>query len=265
MTEPWLLLEAGIEALGVRVDPGFETGTRVFLEELGRWSRVSRLTGYRSVAEQVIHLILDSLLFLVVIPEPAAPVLDIGSGPGVPGLVLKLARPAWSVTLVEANRRRANFMRHVVRRLGLDGAEVREERAEALAREPGMAAAFRTVTMRAVAEPAPAMRLAGPFLAPTGHAVIALGPCERPLQGAVRRVSLVRESLGLRIHRAFLIIPATESQADVPRETRGGRGPRPERREPERRGRQDDHGSQSRRGPGRGGTADPPRGSRPPG
>src|SRR3989304_3054327 len=113
-----------------RTAPGFETGTRVFLEELGRWSRVSRLTGYRSVAEQVIHLILDSLLFLMVIPEPAVPVLDIGSGPGVPGLVLKLARPAWPVTLGEANRRPATFMRHVVRRLGLDGAEIREGRAE---------------------------------------------------------------------------------------------------------------------------------------
>src|SRR3972149_925584 len=99
---------------------------RVFLEELGRWGRVSRLTGYRSESEQVVHLILDSLLFLVVIPEPAAPLLDIGSGPGVPGLVLKLARPAWPVTLVEANRRRANFMRQGGRRLGLGGAGGRE-------------------------------------------------------------------------------------------------------------------------------------------
>ena len=259
MTDPWTLLAAGVEALGLEVGPRFEPGARVFLEELGRWGRVSRLTGYRSESEQVVHLILDSLLFLVVIPEPAAPLLDIGSGPGVPGLVLKLARPAWPVTLVEANRRRANFMRQVVRRLGLDGAEVREGRAEAIAAEPGMAAAFRTVTMRAVMAPTPAIRLARPFLAPTGHAVLALGPGERPPAGAVRRVSLVRDSLGLRIHRAFLIIPATESQVDVPRGTRGVRGPGPERREPEGRGRQDDHGGQSRCRPGRRRAADPPR------
>ncbi len=256
---PWEALTAGIEGLGVEVDAGFTAGARFFVEELGRWSRVSRLTGYRSEAERVVHLVLDSLLFLLVIPEPAAPLLDIGSGPGVPGLVLKLARPAWPVTLVEASRRRAHFMRQVVRRLGLTGAEIREGRAETLASEPGMAGAFRTVTMRAVAPLPAAIHLARPFLDPAGYAVVALGPADQPLYGTVRRVILVRESHGLRIQRTFLIIPATEAEPDVPRETRGVRGPGSERRESEGRRGQDDDGGQSRRRPGRDGAADPPR------
>jgi 16S rRNA G527 N7-methylase RsmG len=78
---PWEALTAGIEGLGAEVDAGFTAAARVFVEELGRWSRVSRLTGYRSEAERVVHLVLDSL-FLLVIPEPAAPCWTSAADPG---------------------------------------------------------------------------------------------------------------------------------------------------------------------------------------
>ncbi len=252
--DPWTRLEAGLASLGVAIDPGFEAKARVYLEELGRWNRVSRLTGYRSEGEQVEHLILGSLLFLPVLPEPAPPLLDIGSGAGVPGLILKLARPPWRVTLVEANRRRANFMRQVVRRLELTDVEVREERAEGLVTIPGMAAAFRTVTMRAVAALAAAIGLARPFLEPDGRVVVALGPRIRPQFGAVRQVKVSDDRFGLRIQRAFLIIPAvelTDGGRDVPRETGGVGGSGSGRGESEGRGRQDDDRGQSGRGVGR--------------
>jgi 16S rRNA (guanine527-N7)-methyltransferase len=208
--DPWTRLAAGLASLGVITDPAFEAKARVYLEELRRWNRASRLTGYRSEGEQVEQLILASLLFLPVLPEPVPPLLDIGSGAGVPGLILKLARPQWRVTLVEANRRRANFMRQVVRALDLTAVEIREERAEALALVPEMAAAFRTVTMRAVVAPTSAIGLARPFLEPEGHLVLALGPRVRPQFGAVRRVIVGDDQFGLRIQRAFLIIPAVE-------------------------------------------------------
>jgi 16S rRNA (guanine527-N7)-methyltransferase len=204
--DPWVRLAAGMAALGVPVDPGFEAAARVYVEELGRWNRVSRLTGYRTEAEQIERLLLDSLLFLTVIPEPAAPLLDIGSGAGVPGLVLKLARPHWPITLVEANRRRANFLRHVARRLELAGAEVQEARAEALAATAGLEATFRTVTMRAVTAPAAALELARPFLAPQGRLVLALGSTPRVPPEAVREVTVAVPRFGLRIRRRFLII-----------------------------------------------------------
>jgi 16S rRNA (guanine527-N7)-methyltransferase len=168
---------------------------------------VSRLTGYRTEAKQVDGLVLDSLLFLAVLPESAAPLLDIGSGAGVPGLILKLARPQWSITLVEANRRRANFLRNVARRLGLRSLEVHEARAEALAATAGLGPAFRTITMRAVAVPATALQLARPFLAPGGRLVLPVGPPSRVLPDAVREVVVALPRFGLRIHRRFLIIP----------------------------------------------------------
>ena len=247
MADAWTFLAAGIASLGVVPHPEFERRARAYLAELQRWNRVSRLTGYRVEAEQVIHLLLESLLLLPVLPSPAAPLLDIGSGAGVPGLVLKLARPEWAVTLVEANRRRANFLRHVGRQLGLQGIHVEEARAEMLGGQSRLRGAFRTVTMRAVVTPGMACGLARPFLDPQGRLVMALGPRAMAPTGAVREVAVAEPTAGLRLRRRFLIIPANELAVDVPRGTRGVRGPRPERGEPEGRGREDDDGRQSRR------------------
>jgi 16S rRNA (guanine527-N7)-methyltransferase len=226
--DPWTVLAAGIAALGVPVEPGFVARGRVFLEEVDRWNRVFRLTGYRTEAARVHHLLLDSLLFLRVLPASASPVLDLGSGAGVPGLVLKLARPEWAVHLVEANRRRANFLRQAARRLGLAAVAVHEARAESLAEGGALAGSFGAVTVRAMAAPDSAVALARPFVRPGGRVVVALGPGRRPGVGTVRRVELSIPAAGLRIERTFLILAADESagsEPDVPRETSRGAWP----------------------------------------
>src|SRR5262249_60792854 len=94
--DPWSRLRAGVAALGLAIDPGFESRARIYLDELERWSRVGRLTGYRSAADRIEHLILDSLVFLAVIPGPAAPLLDIGGGAGAPRLIVTPAAPEWA-------------------------------------------------------------------------------------------------------------------------------------------------------------------------
>jgi 16S rRNA (guanine527-N7)-methyltransferase len=218
--DPWADLEVGIAALGVAVDPGFAARSRIFLDELDRWDRVFRLTGYPTEAARVRHLLLDSLLFLPALPAAASPLLDVGSGAGVPGLVLKLARRSWAVHLVEANRRRANFLRQVVRRLELEAVTVHEARAEALAARPDLAGAIAVVTARAVAGPEAILGLARPFLRPGGRLVVAVGPGRHSHVGTLRRVTLP----GLRIERTFLILGAGDpggAEADVPRETSG--------------------------------------------
>jgi 16S rRNA (guanine527-N7)-methyltransferase len=92
-------------------------------------------------------------------------VADVGSGAGLPGLVLALARPDASMTLAEPLQRRATFLAEAVDELGLDNVEVRCERAEALHGDR----AFDVVTARAVA---PLERLLGwcmPLVAPNGR------------------------------------------------------------------------------------------------
>ena len=147
--DPWGELRAAAAALDLALPSTFEGQARTYLEVLARWERIGRLTGYATATLRVRHLLIESLMLLRAVPEPGTPLLDIGSGPGVPGLIVKLARPSWEVTLLEASRRRVNFLRDVTRQLGLTGVTVCEGRAEALGTGE-LAARFATATMRAV-------------------------------------------------------------------------------------------------------------------
>jgi 16S rRNA (guanine527-N7)-methyltransferase len=115
------------------------------------------------------HLVNCALLADLIPGE--ATVCDIGSGAGLPGLVLAIARPDLRVTLVEPLLRRTTFLEEVAEELGLDGVEVVRARAEALHGERR----FDVVTSRAVA---PLDRLLGwsmPLVAPTGALVAMKG------------------------------------------------------------------------------------------
>jgi len=74
------------------------------------------------------HLLLDSLVFLHVIPPTVKCLVDIGSGAGVPGLPIKIVRPDIRMLLVESRQRRASFLKTAVRELELVDVEILSER-----------------------------------------------------------------------------------------------------------------------------------------
>jgi len=100
-----------------------------------------------------------------------ATVCDVGSGAGLPGLVLAIARPDLTVTLVEPLLRRTTFLDEVVAELGLDGVEVVRARAEEL----HGARTFDVVTSRAVAPLDRLLAWSMPLVAPTGALVAMKG------------------------------------------------------------------------------------------
>ncbi|UMG94757.1 16S rRNA (guanine(527)-N(7))-methyltransferase RsmG [Nocardioides sp. TF02-7] len=119
-------------------------------------------------------------------------VADVGSGAGLPGLVLALARPDVRVTLVEPLLRRTSFLTEAATALGLDNVEVRRARADALHGQRS----FDVVTARAVA---PMERLVGwcmPLVAPEGSLLAMKGTsAEEELVGAadvLRRLGCAR-------------------------------------------------------------------------
>ncbi len=96
------------------------------------------------------ELVEDSLVLLEHL-GPARRVVDVGSGGGLPGLPLKIARPDLSVTLVEADQSKAAFLVQACAKLGLTDVEVLTKRAEELGHEPRHREAFDLAVARALA------------------------------------------------------------------------------------------------------------------
>ncbi len=103
--------------------------------------------------------------------------VDLGSGGGLPGLVLAAEWPEATVALVEANGRRAAFLRRALERLGLaERADVLEERAEVCGRTNGLRAGFDGVVARSFGRPAVVAECAAPLLKVGGWLLVSEPP-----------------------------------------------------------------------------------------
>jgi 16S rRNA (guanine527-N7)-methyltransferase len=169
--EPLTLLTEGVAALGLDLAPAVLEQLRIYLEELKLWNAKTNLTALKTGRDIVIKHFLDSLAVLPFL-DGAASVVDLGSGGGFPGLVLKLARPQLALTLVEARERKAAFLEYLVARFKLTGVlVVQTHLTPSLAQkwEPKVAA----VVSRAAFILPRLLELAAPLLAP-GGVVLAL-------------------------------------------------------------------------------------------
>jgi 16S rRNA (guanine527-N7)-methyltransferase len=148
-------------AFARRIDVSRETLERLtlYLELLRRWQRAINLVGPATLADPWRRHMLDSAQLLAHLPGPASQLVDLGSGAGFPGMVLALLGVP-GVTLIEADRRKAEFLREVARATDADVA-VRNERIERLAGWPAA-----VVTARALAPLPRLLSLAERFLTP---------------------------------------------------------------------------------------------------
>lgn len=127
--DPQALLREGLAQL--HLDTALHAPLLDYLQELRRWNAAYNLTAVRDPAQMVTRHLLDSLAVLPALDLPAhARLLDVGSGAGLPGLPLALARPDWTVHVLDSNGKKARFLRHAVRTLALANVEVIESRAE---------------------------------------------------------------------------------------------------------------------------------------
>ena len=144
-----------------------------YLNLLIDWQKASRLVGSSEPSWLVDNLILDSLLFLRVLPSSTQSILDFGSGAGVPGVPLRIVRPSVQMTLLESRRRRASFLKAVVRELPLPGTVVLDRRAEEAVRS--FPRPVDAVVMRCAGPVDAVFPLAEKFVTP-GGLVVASGP-----------------------------------------------------------------------------------------
>ncbi len=110
-------------------------------------------------------------------PAGAVSLVDLGSGGGLPGLVVAVGWPDAAVALLEANGRRAAFLRRAVDRLGLaTRVRVLEERAEVCGRQEGLRAGFDGALARSFGRPAVVAECTAPLLKPGGWLVVSEPP-----------------------------------------------------------------------------------------
>jgi 16S rRNA (guanine527-N7)-methyltransferase len=164
-------LDAGLVALGLPASP-LSDRLLDYLALLDRWNRTYNLTAIRDPREMVGKHLLDSLSMWPHLRDGR--LADLGTGPGLPGIPLALARPALQVTLVESNGKKTRFLREVVRQLGLENVRVVEARAEAVD-EPG---AYAQITARAMDTLAGILAVGGHLLAADGRLLAMKG--QRP-------------------------------------------------------------------------------------
>lgn len=158
------------------------------------------------------------------LPE-GGPVLDLGAGGGVPGLVLATYRPELELTLLEARRRACRFLREAVTALDLAAVVVVEARAEEAARRPDLRETFDGVVARSFGPPAVTAECAVGFLRRAGRLVVSEPPGDQqPGDGAVRWPGAGVEELGFAPPVAgggpggsFVVLEKTRSDERWPR------------------------------------------------
>ena len=126
----------GLGLTGAQVDRLLD-----YLALLQRWNAIYNLTAVREPAAMLDLHLADCLAIVPALRRFAADrpitVLDVGSGAGLPGLVIAVMQPAWSVTCIDAVAKKAGFVRQAAAELGLTNLQSRHGRVEAMAGGPG--------------------------------------------------------------------------------------------------------------------------------
>jgi len=190
-------LERGIHALRLELPAGATVRLLVYLDLLVRWNRTYNLTAVRDPAQMVTRHLLDSLAVLPHVRGES--VADLGSGAGLPGIPLAIARPGLKVTLVDSNGKKARFLREAARALPLENATVQQLRVEALQ------GTFDCITARAFAS-------LGDMLAWGGHALAPAGAW-LAMKGQIEAGELAQVPAGFKVEAVHALgVPGLDAQ-----------------------------------------------------
>jgi 16S rRNA (guanine527-N7)-methyltransferase len=173
-----------------------------YRQELLEWNTRTNLTAITDPDDVLVKHFLDSLSLLQAYdcrdgtcPHPTR-LLDIGSGAGFPGLPLKIMRPAWQVTLLEATGKKTAFLQHMIAVLGLEDIDVVHGRAEELAHHKQYRATFDVVTARAVSSLSTLLEYCAPYCRIGGYILLPKkGDLTHELEQGKRTATLVGAAL----------------------------------------------------------------------
>lgn len=154
-------LAAGLTRLGIELTAEQNEKLLAFRDLLLKWNKTYNLTALRDPEQAISHHLLDSLAILPHVGN--GPLLDVGSGGGLPGIPLAIARPELSVSMVDTVQKKATFLQQAAIQLGLKNVTVHHARVEQLAGH------YAQISSRAFAEIGLFTSLTRHLLAPGGR------------------------------------------------------------------------------------------------
>jgi 16S rRNA G527 N7-methylase RsmG len=196
-------------ALRPRPDAAVAERLATWSRTLNQWQRAQRLVGWRTGAALLEEGLADAWVAARLLDEaPSGPLLELGSGAGLPGLIIAAAWPEREIHLVEARRKRASFLRAAARAMGLARVTVHGARSEALREQLELQPAV--VSARAFAPPADVLAEAAAWgaeacLISSSAAAFEASAPGSTIEGWVFHVERAGRPRGAdRVHRLFL-------------------------------------------------------------
>ena len=192
-------LEQGLQEMAIDLSIAQRRQLLDYLTLLQKWNRRFNLTAVRDPEEMVSRQLLDSLSILRMLR--GCRVLDVGSGPGLPGIPLAIARPELNFTLLDSNGKKTRFIEQARMELGLGNVTVVRSRVEAY--QPP--APFDTITSRAFASLGKMVELTSHLLTEGGRYLA--------MKGAVPREEIeAMEEMGGQLTIQSLAVPGTQGE-----------------------------------------------------
>ncbi len=180
---------------------------RAYYSELLKWNRVASLISKGDEGRFVTQHLLPSVVILGFIPTHLLGLADVGSGAGLPGIPLKIMRPELKLTMIEAEFKKALFLREVVAKLFLSDVEVLHKRAEELA------TCYPMVVTRALGKLSETIRVCLPLVKLRGTLLILRSPSKDRELGVAR--PWIEKYGGRLVEVKEIVFPITERHGSL--------------------------------------------------
>jgi len=176
MNQEMLLLLQNARHLGIELSEQQLAQFDVYKNELLQWNAKTNLISENSAQEIITRHFLDSLTALQFIQNPAARIIDVGCGAGFPGLPLKIALPTLELYLLETNRKKVSFLKHMIRLLNLSDVVVLHDRTENIIKTDTWKGKFDVLISRAAFKLSALLPQSEYFLVRGGKLIALKGP-----------------------------------------------------------------------------------------
>lgn len=210
MSECKNLLESGVAELQLKLSESQINKLMTYLDLLIKWNAVYNLTSVRNPVEMVKQHLLDSLAAAFAF-EQAKNIIDVGSGGGLPGIVLAIVYPDKKIALIDTVNKKTAFLKQVKAELDLKNVTVYTGRVEDLKVEES----FDVITSRAFSELSNFVNWAGHLLSPEGNMIALKGQLPKdeidllPSGWKIKQIQAVTVP-GLDVQRHLLWLALTE-------------------------------------------------------